>query len=287
MSDCFSEEKYDLLTFESELERMKKDMEAKLRVEMEAKMRMDVLRMEEDMKAKLRSEMEAKMRMDVLRMEEERKAQEERRQLEKQKKEMRDELVAYYQKQVCSASYPADYRGRWNRQLEFIEKNNILTYTGVELNIERVSGHSIRPCLELYMTDTCFGIHLAFNETQDENRPFYWFDSELTQRDLAILKNLKYTPGITHPITRTTFYTNIGSSPLPQLKYIYGRHFGAHNIEEEVNHTFSVDAANFETIVRLIPGSYRNGPWRPLAGFFGPYLNEETLEITTIVPVLE
>ena len=193
---------------------------------------------------------------------------------------MRDEVVAYHQKQVYSIAS----RGYWNRQLEFIEKNNILSYTsaaGVTLS----GSQQTTLFLGLYMSDTCFGIHLVFNDTQDENRPFYWFDSELTQRDLAILKNLKYTSCPTHPITRTTFYTNRGSSPLPHLKLIYGPHFGACDVSGV--HSTSIDATNFETIVRLIPGSYRNGPWRPLSGFFGPYLNEETLEITTIVPILE
>ena len=259
-------ERAHLMEATKQLARLQMDMEAKIRAEMETK---------------IRAEMEQKMRSEVLRMEEERKAQEERRQLEEQKKAMRDELVAYHQKEV----YSTPSRGYWNRQLEFIEKNNILSYTSVGLTLSGSARNSTL-YLGLYMSDTCFGIHLVFNDTQDENRPFYWFDSELTQRDLAILKNLKYTSCPTHPFTRTTFYTNIGSSPLPHLKLIYGRHFGGHD-ESGVHRTSSIDATNFETIVRLIPGSYRNGPWRPLAGFFGPYLNEETLEITTIVPVLE
>jgi hypothetical protein len=35
----------------------------------------------------------------------------------------------------------------------------------------------------------------------------------------------------------------------------------------------------FESVIRCIPGSYKNGDWRPLDGFFGLYLNETTMEI--------
>lgn len=257
-------ERAQLMEATKQLARIQMDMEAKVRAEMEIK---------------IRAEMEAKMRSEVLQMEEDKKAQEIRRQLEEQKKKMRDELVAFYQKQV----YSTPTRSISNCQLEFIEKNNILTYTPVYWVNHGSGGGSSTTYLGLYMTDTCFGIHLVFNDTQYENRPFYWFDSELTLRDLTILMN--YGVGKTHPITRTTHYTNIGSSPLQHLKYMYYRHFGGNNIAAEM--TSSIDAANFETIVRFIPGSYRNGSWRPLAGFFGPYLNEETLEITTIVPILE
>ena len=35
----------------------------------------------------------------------------------------------------------------------------------------------------------------------------------------------------------------------------------------------------FESIIRLIPGSYQNGDWRPMDGFFGLYFNENTMEV--------
>ena len=35
----------------------------------------------------------------------------------------------------------------------------------------------------------------------------------------------------------------------------------------------------FESVIRAIPGSYKNKNWRPLDGFFGLYLNETTMEI--------
>ena len=42
----------------------------------------------------------------------------------------------------------------------------------------------------------------------------------------------------------------------------------------------------FESIIRLIPGSYQNGDWRQLDGFFGMYFNETTMEFSEVPPPL-
>ena len=42
----------------------------------------------------------------------------------------------------------------------------------------------------------------------------------------------------------------------------------------------------FEAVIRYIPGSYINGPWKQLDGFFGTYINEVTMELSTIPPPL-
>jgi len=34
----------------------------------------------------------------------------------------------------------------------------------------------------------------------------------------------------------------------------------------------------FESVIRLIPGSYQNSDWKQLDGFFGLYYNEKTME---------
>ncbi|NDB85399.1 MAG: hypothetical protein EB127_22255, partial [Alphaproteobacteria bacterium] len=34
-----------------------------------------------------------------------------------------------------------------------------------------------------------------------------------------------------------------------------------------------------ESVIRLIPGSYKNGDWQPMDGFFGLYVNSSTMEI--------
>ena len=45
------------------------------------------------------------------------------------------------------------------------------------------------------------------------------------------------------------------------------------------NECYSMDPKKFESVIRLIPGSYSNGAWKQLDGFFGAYINEETMEI--------
>lgn len=41
----------------------------------------------------------------------------------------------------------------------------------------------------------------------------------------------------------------------------------------------------FESVVRIIPGSYQNGDWRQLDGFFGMYYNENTMEVSEYPPL--
>jgi len=49
--------------------------------------------------------------------------------------------------------------------------------------------------------------------------------------------------------------------------------------------TDNMDARKkFESVIRLIPGSYKNGNWRQLDGFFGMYFNETTMEVSEMPP---
>jgi hypothetical protein len=40
----------------------------------------------------------------------------------------------------------------------------------------------------------------------------------------------------------------------------------------------------FEEYVRLIPGSYKNGSWRQIGGFYGVYINDYTKKVLTYPP---
>ena len=55
------------------------------------------------------------------------------------------------------------------------------------------------------------------------------------------------------------------------------------------NNTLSIEAHHsapkkFESVIRLIPGSYKNGDWKQLDGFFGMYFNEVTMELSEVPP---
>jgi len=45
-------------------------------------------------------------------------------------------------------------------------------------------------------------------------------------------------------------------------------------------------ASKFESVIRLIPGSYQHGAWRQLDGFFGMYYNNDTYELSVLPPAL-
>jgi len=49
----------------------------------------------------------------------------------------------------------------------------------------------------------------------------------------------------------------------------------------------SLEKAQFEAVIRTIPGSYKNGAWRQCNGFFGPYLNYEKKTMLNGPPALE
>jgi hypothetical protein len=43
----------------------------------------------------------------------------------------------------------------------------------------------------------------------------------------------------------------------------------------------------FETVMRIVPGSYKNGGWKQLDGFYGVYYNEAKMELSGIPPPIE
>jgi len=123
-----------------------------------------------------------------------------------------------------------------------------------------------------------------------ENRPLYWFDSELTHRDLTIWDNMRqydYESFVIHPFTNKKFMNpRVSLSPVVNhLAFIYSK-CHAEPFEDMSPKDGAQCCADFQTILRLIPGSYKNGPWKQLDGFFGPYMNQETLEINSFIPEL-
>ena len=52
------------------------------------------------------------------------------------------------------------------------------------------------------------------------------------------------------------------------------------------SYTIPTCLKKFQSIIRLIPGFYKNGNWRQLDGFFGMYFNETTMELSEVPPPL-
>ena len=54
--------------------------------------------------------------------------------------------------------------------------------------------------------------------------------------------------------------------------------YGSPGPTQIMRHTQAIK--DFESIIRIIPGSFQNGDWRQLDGFFGMYFNETTMEVS-------
>ena len=55
-------------------------------------------------------------------------------------------------------------------------------------------------------------------------------------------------------------------------------------LQDKLNLNHMQGMKNFESIIRLIPGSYKNGDWKQMDGFVGIYFNETTMEVSEIPP---
>ena len=261
---------------------------AHLRLEMEEKVR-------REMEEKIRREMEEKMRMEVTRMEEERKKEEERRQLEAMKTERHEKVLAEIQRVASHPGYQTEAH-KFRAMTEFVKTHKALMY--------RYEYHS-NYTIALYLSDKLVGLHITCSDHTNVNiqeiRPFYWFDSELTRRDLMIWDNLELPDdsqwkrnnnvGRLHSdISRRKWFLPYVVRSLFEV-YSSMSHPNISDCVMGIHVTHLKDAfankqtvSDFQTILRLIPGGYKNGPWRPLDGFFGPYLNEDTLEIISLIP---
>jgi hypothetical protein len=99
--------------------------------------------------------------------------------------------------------------------------------------------------------------------------PIYVFDEELTVVQIKLLEQLKkFSLGDELPTIKVQEVITITKKGITQ-KYVRGNESACRR---------------FESILRLIPGSYKNGPWKQLDGFFGVYYHSETQELTEIFP---
>ena len=93
----------------------------------------------------------------------------------------------------------------------------------------------------------------------------YTFDRSLGKKEITFLENLK-KGSINYKNQHSGIGICIGSYMTDQS----GLYFR--------------NQKKFESVIRLIPGSYRNGDWRQLDGFLGVYFNETTMELSEVPP---
>ena len=99
--------------------------------------------------------------------------------------------------------------------------------------------------------------------------PLYTFDTTLTKKQILFLEK-----GI------MTDCSGTGEGPILKRMSRY-----QHSLNPGLYRHISTPK-KFESLVRLIPGAYKNGDWRQLDGFFGMYYNETTMELSEYPPSL-
>ena len=98
--------------------------------------------------------------------------------------------------------------------------------------------------------------------------PIYTFNEQLNLKQTKMLSLLL---GFNHLYHIPAFYGRRSRSGVLETAF---RNYGSDVILAAI-----LDARKkFESIIRLIPGSYQNSDWKQLDGFFGLYYNEKTME---------
>ena len=97
--------------------------------------------------------------------------------------------------------------------------------------------------------------------------PMYTFTETLNSKYVELIYNMTQLPINGKRV----------SSKIPTMKYGPSKELKAHELDF---------TKNFESIIRYIPGGYINGHWKQLDGFYGMYLNEQTMELSDIPPPL-
>jgi hypothetical protein len=123
-----------------------------------------------------------------------------------------------------------------------------------------------------YLTGAITNKHIYHIQTNYETLEvsagtIYTFDRSLGKKEITLLENLtKVSKNYKNQ------YSGIGICIGFYMTDQSGSYFGKQK--------------KFESVIRLIPGSYKNGDWRQLDGFFGMYFNETTMEVSEVPPSL-
>jgi hypothetical protein len=149
---------------------------------------------------------------------------------------------------------------------------------GSSLNISLIvtnrNVYSVRIHLESYKTESQSG-HELFSGLH--YMPVYTFDQPL---------NLKQTKMLSILTSNTDYREEDKDESIPRyyntvsiLAGLNKSMGGGRGEMAYIMFPYLEAKKKFESVIRAIPGSYKNGNWRPLDGFFGLYLNETTMEI--------
>lgn len=178
-------------------------------------------------------------------------------------------IVRYQQSQAFDAYYTIDEK----THRPIVKRNNGLTPEGIQLAENYIQdGLKKLPIVTSFIEENillgCKYVHLwissqslyitpkglfTYNLTTNLWCPMYLFNKQLSAKDIHILRQIQGT--------------------IQGISFRGGWQQG---------HPMSL--SNLEAVIRLIPGSYKNGDWRQLNGIFGIYFNETTMEVSEIPP---
>jgi hypothetical protein len=111
------------------------------------------------------------------------------------------------------------------------------------------------------------------NRVELQVMSLYVFDKPLSSSHVKMLSILSKNPDTLGIFNGTTGQYHTLQPLLGRIKY----HGSCNNNQGTTNYDESA-LRMFESIIRIIPGSYQNGDWQQLDGFFGMYYNNKTME---------
>lgn len=268
-------------------------LEARIRQEMETRIRAEL-------EQKIRQEMEAKRIEDEIRTLQEAKRMEEIKRVEEAKKVLVAIKAEKLQTVLCNFpdKAPSDLAAQGGSRpllfppmADFVRREKVLF--SYPVHFEQNNDNIRIFAVWLFITDEYVGVfRLTYTRGwgNPEIIPLYHFDQSLTMRDISILEQLYSNQRLQSNETWTAFHARITeeintSHPM----YTLPQKIAWNCLHEIFCKRLPISSPykplkDFELIIRLIPGSYKNGSWRPLDGFFGPYFNEKTLEIYPHAP---
>jgi hypothetical protein len=200
--------------------------------------------------------------------EQEEKEKEEQRQLEEYYKKFEERFADIY---YPHPNKPYEYMQRLIEQLHK-SGERVLFVQGI---IERGNNGIIITNMTVY--------YICSKDNKDPNtvdiimNPMYTFSQKLNHKYMTLIYNM---------ICGTTRTTGHNFQIAYVMQFETGSQYGR-NCHSIVTPQLIQGLTLFESIIRYIPGGYKNGHWKQLNGFYGMYLHEQTMELSYIPPALE
>ena len=250
-------ENVDKNKYLDENEKLKKELEELKREREEEKRKVfDNLQKKRDREEEERKrEKETKKMLEILRKE--REEQEEQKQLEeiyKSRREYANNIISSRDTKLYNTIFPDIY-------LSHTMQNQVILY---EIRYSYENCDSKQPSCIIIITNTGLYQHSRHNPSTDGRwsinnyicGPIYLFTKPLTLKHAKLIQSVMENGA---KINTVAFCKSDSSYP---------------------------EKRTLESVIRLIPGGYKNVNWRQLDGFFGMYYNDVTNELSHVPPVL-